>query len=299
MVDVDINQIKYYKKSSSNGRLCRSRTIGNDPSTVLELVRMSDDLTGASRKRSIRARYLMFGVVIALLALGVAVLSLRNDTRPSSYEGARAAYERALLNDPNRADGDFGVQIHDSADGAVYTYETNPMMMRDKDGVLRNSCEARCLVGHKTADGYAVTLPVSFDYSVGEQSFSPMPGSQSVTELTYWDPQQHKPVTLHSSGGHAVRLPKVLYRHNVDDVRRGETAYTVPEWVRSDGAHTVVLDKAIVWYEPGGSLYGTVNLAKLTKTANGFDVCLPKGDYQPINEKDVRGPAARVLSERC
>lgn len=257
------------------------------------------DPSDAMRRRPIRARHLVIGAVIALLALGAAVLNLRDDTRPYSYEAARAAYERALLNDANRVNGDFGVQIHDSADGAVYTYETNPEMMLGKDGVLRNSCEARCLVGHKTADGYAVALPVAFDYSVGMQSFSPMPGSQPVTELTYWDPQQHKPVTLRSSGGRAVELPKVLYRHNVDDVRKGETIYTVPEWVRSDGGRTVVLDKAIVWYEPGGSLYGTVDLAKLTKTASGFDVCLPKGDYQPMNEKDVRGPAARVLSERC
>jgi hypothetical protein len=91
----------------------------------------------------------------------------------------------------------------------------------------------------------------------------------------------------------------VLYRRNVDDVRKSETVYTVPEWVRSDNGRTVVLDQAIVWYEPGGKLYGMVDLAKLTRTANGFDVCLPKGDYQPINEKDVRGPVARVLSERC
>lgn len=250
--------------------------------------------------RPIRARYLVLAGVVILLALGVAALSLvGNNAQPSSYEKARAAYERALLNDPNRANGDFGVQIHDDADGAVYTYETNPEMMRGDDGALKNGCEARCLVGHKTADGYAITLPVSFDYSVGMQSFSPMPESQPVTELTYWDPQQHKPVTLRSTDGRAVTLSKVLYRHNVDDVRKGETVYTVPEWVRSDNDRTVVIDQAIVWYEPGGELYGMVDLAKLTRTAHGFDVCLPKGDYQPINEKDVHGPTARVLSERC
>jgi len=257
------------------------------------------DSTDVLRRRRIRTRYLVIGAVVVLLTLGMVALNLRNDTRPSSYEVARAAYERVLLNDPNRTSGDFGVQIQDDMGGAVYTYETNPEMMRGDDGVLRNGCEARCMVGHKTADGYAVTLPVAFDYSVGMQSFSPMPGSQPVTELTYWDPQQHKPVTLRSSGGRAVGLPKVLYRHNVDDVRKGETVYTVPEWVRSDNGRTVVLDQAIVWYEPGGSLYGTVDLAMLTKTANGFDVCLPKGNYQPISEKDVRGPAVHVLSERC
>ena len=253
----------------------------------------------ALRRRYIRVRYLVLDAVIILLTLGMVALNLLNDARPSSYEAARAAYERVLLNDSNRTIGDFGVQIHDNMDGAVFTYETNPEMMRGDDGALKNGCEARCLVGHKTADGYAVTLPVSFDYSVGMQSFSPMGESQPVTELTYWDPQQHKPVTVRSSKGRAVTLPRVLYRRNVDDVRKGETVYTVPEWVRSDGGRTVVLDHAIVWYEPGGSLYGTVNLAKLTRTANGFDVCLPKGDYQPIDEKDVRGPAARVLSERC
>ena len=257
------------------------------------------DSTDVLRHRRIRTRYLVIGAVVVLLTLGMVALNLRNDTRPSSYEAARATYERVLLNDPNRANGDFGVQIHDDANGAVYTYETGAEMMRGDDGVLRNDCEARCLVGHKTADGYAITLPVSFDYSVGMQAFSPMADSQPVTELTYWDPQQHKPVTVRSSEGRAVTLPKVLYRRNVDDVQRGETVYTVPEWVRSDNGRTVVLDQAIVWYEPGGSLYGTVDLAKLTRTANGFDVCLPKGDYQPINEKDVRGPAARVLSERC
>lgn len=257
------------------------------------------DSTDAPRTRTTRARLLVIGAIITLLALGVAALSLRNGTQPSSYEAARAAYEKALLDDPNRTSGDFGVQIHDDTDGAVYTYETTPEMMRGDDGALKNGCEARCLVGHKTADGYAITLPVSFDYSVGMQSFSPMPESQPVTELTYWDPQQHKPVTLRSTGGRAVHLPKVLYRHNVDDVRKGETVYTVPEWVRSDNGRTVVIDQAIVWYEPGGKLYGMVDLAKLTRTANGFDVCLPKGDYQLINEKDVRGPAAHVLSERC
>ena len=46
-------------------------------------------------------------------------------------------------------------------------------------------------------------------------------------------------------------------------------------------------------------LAASFDLAKLTRTAHGFDVCLPKGDYHPINEKDVHGPAARVLSERC
>lgn len=260
---------------------------------------MSELMDGPQYFRPIRARYLVLVGIIVLLTLGMVVLNLRNDTQPSSYEAARAAYERALLNDPNRINSDFGVQIHDGSDGAVYTYETAIEMVRGSDGVLRNDCEARCMVGHKTADGYAITLPVAFDYSVGMQSFSPMAGSQPVTELTYWDPQQHKPVTVHSTEGRAVTLPKALYRRNVDDVQRGETVYTVPEWVRSDNGRTVVLDHAIVWYEPGGKLYGTVDLAKLTRTASGFDVCLPKGDYQPINEKDVRGPAARVLSERC
>ncbi|HSX30537.1 MAG TPA: hypothetical protein VLE99_01335 [Candidatus Saccharimonadales bacterium] len=259
---------------------------------------MSDSMD-TPRRRPTRAQYLVVGAVVALLALGMVALSLRNSSQPSSYEAARAVYERALLNDPNRTNGDFGVQIHDNADGAVYTYETSAEMMRGDDGVLRNDCEARCMVGRKTVDGYAITLPVAFDYSVGMQSFSPMPGSQPVTELTYWDPQQHKPVTVRSSGGRAVTLPKVLYRRNADDVRKGETVYTVPEWVRSDNGRTVVLDQAIVWHEPGGSLYGTIDLAKLTRTGEGFEVCLPKGDYQPINEKDVRGPEARVLSERC
>ena len=257
------------------------------------------DLTDVPRKRRIRARYLVLAGVVILLTLGMAALSLRNDTQPSSYEAARAAYERTLLNDPNRIDSGFGVQIHDDADGAVYTYETNAEMMRGDDGALRNACEARCLVGHKTADGYAITLPVVFDYSVGEQAFSPMPESQPVTELTYWDPQHHKPVTLRSSDGRAVKLPKVLYRRSINDMHRGETAYTVPQWVRSDDGHTVVLDQAIVWYEPGGDFYGTIDMAKLTRTTDGFDVCLPKGDYQPIDEKDVRGPAARVLNKRC
>jgi len=251
------------------------------------------------RRLSIRARYLVFGVVITLTALGMVALNLRSDTQPSSYEAARVAYERAILDNPNRVDSGFGVQIHDNADGEVYTYETSVVMTRGDDGVAKNACEARCLIGHKTADGYAITLPVVFDYSVGMQSFAPMPESQPVTELTYWDPQQHKPVTLRSTGGRAVKLPKVLYRHSIDDMRRGETAYTVPEWVRSDNGHTVVLDRATVWYEPGGDLYGTIDLAKLTKTADGFDVCLPKGDYQPMEEKGVRGPVAHVLSRRC
>jgi len=251
------------------------------------------------RRRPIRVRYLVLGAVIILPTLGMVALNLRNDARPSSYEAARAAYEKALLNNPNRIDSGFGVQIHDGADGTVYTYETGVVMTRGDDGAPKNACEARCLVGHKTADGYAITLPVSFDYSPGEQAFSPISGSQAVTELTYWDPQQHKPVTLRSSDGRAVKLPKVLYYHSIDDMHKGETAYTVPQWVRSDNGHTVVLDRANVWYEPGGELYGTIDLAKLTRTADGFDVCLPKGDYQPIDEKDVRGPAAHVLSERC
>ena len=51
------------------------------------------DLTDVPRKRRIRARYLVLAGVVILLTLGMAALSLRNDTQPSSYEAARAAYE--------------------------------------------------------------------------------------------------------------------------------------------------------------------------------------------------------------
>ena len=54
-----------------------------------------------------------------------------------------------------------------------------------------------------------------------------------------------------------------------------------------------------MWYEPGGSLYGVVNLARLTKTKDGFEVCLPKGIARPADEKGVYGPAVRVLNGRC
>ena len=82
------------------------------------------ELADAPRHRRIRrSQYLVIGAVITLLALGVAALSLvGNNAQPSSYEKARAAYERALLDNPNRTNSDFGVQIHDNANGAVYTY---------------------------------------------------------------------------------------------------------------------------------------------------------------------------------
>lgn len=255
--------------------------------------------TGAPHPRRIRMWYVAAAGAVATLIVLVAVVlnGQSGSSGPSSYEASRAAYETALLNNPNRVDGDFGVQIHDDAGGAVYTYETRVLTVSTKSG-LKNACESRCMVGHKTADGYAVTLPVSFTYRVGMQDFSPMPGSQPVTELTYWDTQQHRAVTVHSSKGGAVALPRALYGHDIDSVRVGETVYLVPQLVRSDGGHTVVLDHAGVWYEPGGKLYNIVDLAKVTKTDAGFDVCLPTG-YQPISEKGVQGPAAHVLNERC
>lgn len=257
------------------------------------------EFMGAPRPRRIRMRYIVIGgALITLLALVAVMLNVRDSSGPSSYEASRAAYEKALLNNPSRVEGDFGVQIHDDAGGAVYTYETNVLMITAKNGSLKNICDSRCMVGHKTADGYAVSLPVGFSYRVGQQSFSPISTSQPVTELTYWDPQQHRAVTIRSTKGGAVALPKVLYRHDIDNVRVGEIVYTVPQWVRSDDGRTVVIDHAGVWYEPGGKLYNIADLARLTKTNSGFDVCLPAG-YQPINEKGVRGPAAHVLNERC
>lgn len=250
-------------------------------------------------RRRIRVRYLAIGgAVITLLALVAVVLNGNGGNGPSSYEASRAAYEKALLDNPNRVDGDFGVQIHDDAGGAVYTYETTVLMVRAKDGSLKNECEYRCMVGHKTADGYAVTLPVAFSYRAGMQSFSPISGSQPVTELTYWDPQQHRAVTLRAPKGGVVTLPKALYGRNIDNVRNGETVYTVPEFVRNNGSSTVVLNGMTVWTEPGGYLYGMTDLARLTKTKAGFDVCLP-GNYQPIYERGVRGLTAHVLNGRC
>lgn len=247
-----------------------------------------------------RIRLWHVAVVLVLLTLVAIVLSWGgNNTAAPMYEAKRVAYEKALLANPNRVDADFGVQVHDNAGGAMYTYETVPLMMRGKDGTVRNDCQVRCLVGHKTADGYAVTLPVSFTYSVGEQHFSPMPGSQPITELTYWDPQRHMPVTVRAPKGGVVTLPKVLYRRVVRDVRVGETVYTVPQWVRNNGSHLVVIEQATVWYEPGGSIYGMIDLARLTKTKNGFVVCLPQGAPQPIDDKGAYGPVVLELNERC
>ena len=256
--------------------------------------------TDAPHHRRIRPWYVAIGA-IALTLLVLIVVALNSgggQTGPSSYEGRRAAYETALLNNPNRVVADFGVQIHDSTGGAVYTYETRVFTISTKNG-LRNACESRCMVGHKTADGYAVTLPVSFTYSVGEQNFSPMAGSQPVTELTYWDPQQHQAVTIDAPKGEAVTLPHVLYRRVVQDVRVGETVYTVPQWVRNNGSHLVVIEQATVWLEPGGSLYGTIGLARLTRTTNGFVVCLPSDVPRPIDDRGAYGPVVLELNKHC
>lgn len=234
---------------------------------------------------------LFAGILIAGLvavATTVGTSAPANDTASAqSYETARHAYEAALLKAPDRIDSDFGAYVDDKT-STVYTAYA-----------WMGDCTVRCMTVRKVNGGYALTLPVGYSYSPGSQNFEAPFVKNAVTSLTYWDPSEHAARTVVSQDGASVKLPTVLYSRSVDSVRVGETVYVTPDWIRNAHGNTIVLKGVYVQSEPSNAYYGSVDLARLTRTQAGFDACLPSGYHAPISDPNAAGTTVTIASKPC
>lgn len=242
--------------------------------------------------RSTAARIAAVAVAVVLLAVGgFTFWQVRSDSdeAPLYMDSAeRQAYEMALKESPHRATADFAVYIKE--DGRVHaTDPTNRI----------GFCEYRCATVVTVQGGYHVTLPVSFSYQPGSQSFSEPFDRFRVLQLTFWDSALHQPRTVTAPANGTVTLPEVLYKRSVEDVKEGETAYTTPDFIRQTATGPVVLSEVFANREPGGDHYGLVEMARLTRTGEGFDVCLPASYGELIEEDGANGIPARIAPVRC
>lgn len=217
---------------------------------------------------------LFFSMMIVLIVAGFSLHiwwpptteTSRSEAPLPSYEATRYEYEHVLLQNSQRITADFNLYIDNSE------------IFVEEDAVLGgDDCTYRCMVVEQVEDGYAVTLPVAFDYAPGTLA-EPLSPIGNVVQLTYWDPQNHQAKTLTAKNGDTVRLPAVLYdvRH-LEDLTVGESAYTSVAFIRHDNNGRVLLYGMSINYEPGGEPYGLADLAFVERTEEGFDVCLPAG----------------------
>jgi hypothetical protein len=234
-----------------------------------------------------------FSIMIVLIIAGLSLhiwwppTASDSETSQPAYEAERYAYEQALLQDSRRITADFNLHVDNSK---LFVEEYSTTM---------GECDYRCMVVERAEGGYAVTLPVAFDYAPGTFA-EPLYSLGNIVELTYWDPQDHQAKTLTAKNGDTVRLPAVLYdvRH-LEDLTVGESAYTSVAFIRHDNNGRVLLYGMSINYEPGGEPYGLADLAFVERTEEGFDVCLPAGyRVDDLIDSEASGYAATIL-ENC
>lgn len=238
-----------------------------------------------------RRRMVATVLAVTMLVAGGSIwyIAQRSDGEPALYTDSaeRRNYETALKESPHRTTADFAVYIE--KDGRVHA--TDPTRI--------GFCEYRCATVVSVKGGYHVTLPVGFSYRPGSQSFGEPFDRFRVLQLTFWDSVSHQPRTVVAAADATVTLPKMLYQRSVEDMNEGETAYTTPDFVRMTPGGPVVLSEVFVKREPGGDHYGLVDMARLTRTEDGFDVCLPTSYGKLIENENADGIPARVLDTRC
>lgn len=229
-------------------------------------------------------------VAVGLVATLVIALVAGTEKVQSHYQDSleRQNYEAALMADAGRVDATFGT-IVDDATGKLYT-----AYLKD-----RTPCDRQCMTFRQVDGGYAVTLPVAYSYAAGSKSFGSPYERGNITTLTYWDPAVHQPRTLTAAAGESIVLPDVLRDRKITAVQQGETVYTSPAYIRmgADGRIRVI-DFVSVRREPGGSRYGLVDLARLTRTSDGFIACLPPG-HNPLTDGTINSQFTVTLEVGC
>lgn len=241
-----------------------------------------------SGKRFVVGALVVVGLAL-LAAIGYVLLSDAEKVQPFYQDTSeRRNYEAALLAASDRVDADFGTVV-DDVTGKLHTaYITD-----------RSTCERRCMTVKDVDGGYTVTLPVAFSYSTGTKQFGSPYQPGNIVSLTYWDPSEHQPKTITAVAGESVSLPEVLRHRKIDTVQKGETVYISPDFIRygKDGRLRVV-EGVGVRAEPGGSHYGLVELARLTRTSDGFVACLPTG-YQLHSDGVISSSLTVSLALGC
>jgi hypothetical protein len=233
-----------------------------------------------------------FSAMIALIIVGLSLhiwwppTTSDSETSQPAYEAERYAYEQALLEDPRRITADSNLYIDDSE-----------LFVKERSTAL-GECDYRCMVVEQVESGYAVTLPVAFNYAPGTLA-EPLDSLGNIVELTYWDSQDHQAKTLTVRNGDTVRLPAVLYdvRH-LEDIGVGEGAYTSVAFIRHDGdpSQRVLIYGMSIRDEPGGEFYGLADLTYVERTESGFNVCLPDGyTADDLIDSDASGYTATIL----
>lgn len=225
---------------------------------------------------------LMAAIAVALLTSGEKVQPFYQDTPE------RQNYESALMASPGRMEATFGTIVDDTTGRLYAAYITD-----------RPLCDKQCMIVEQIDGGYAVTLPVAYSYAAGSKSFDSPYERGNIARLTYWDPAAHQPRTLTATAGESVVLPDVLRDRKITTVQKGETVYTSPDYIRLgvDGRIRVV-DSVSVRSEPGGSRYGLVDLARLTRTSDGFVACLPAG-RKPLTDGTISSQFTVTLEVGC
>lgn len=239
-----------------------------------------------------RRRMIIALAMVAASFLAAAAFALLGDAGKvqAHYQDTpeRQNYEAALMADPDRVEATFGT-IFDEATGKLHTAYLND----------RGTCRQRCMAARKVDGGYAVTLPVSYTEATASKSFGAPYERGNIVSLTYWNPVSHQPQTITAAPGDSVALPDVFRGRKLDSMRRGETMYVSPYLVRrgTDG-RLRVLANVNVLYEPGGLRYGMIDLARLTRTSDGFVACLP-ASYELLSDEVMNSPYMVTLEVGC
>lgn len=231
-------------------------------------------------------------IVVALGFMAALAFVLCADAKkvPAHYQDTpeRQNYEAALMADPERVEATFGT-IVDDVTGKLHTAYLND----------RGICRQRCMTVKAVDGGYAVSLPVAYVDATASKSFLAPYEPGNIVELTYWDPVAHQPRTITAPSGDSVVLPEVFHSRKLDSMKRGETMYASPYMVRRGTDERVrVLGNIPVFYEPGGSRYGMIDLARLTRTSDGFVACLPAG-YELLRDEAMSSPYVVTLEVGC
>jgi hypothetical protein len=242
----------------------------------------------------------VFGAITAITAVIAALLFFVHSANSNRTSGAPAHHATYSASDVKRYEYETAVHTLSgvAADFALFIDDTSGKAYTAYHDV---TCDGRpCATSAKLADGsFAVTLPVAFSYSAGSQGFD-KPEMGRVSSLTFWNAKTHQAETITATSGETVKLPEVLYRRNVEVVAVGESVYTSPDYIRvGAGGSSFVLPKIPVWYEDGGSFYGTIELARITRGSDGgFYICLPDG-YTQLGDTIVGGMPAKILPSGC
>lgn len=145
-------------------------------------------------------------------------------------------------------------------------------------------CKYRCGTLRRTPNGTEVTLPVGY---IHDRDVSPFPQTRtSITRLTYWDEESHRPRTIVRRPGQvSVELPDSILEHQgVNGLQHEKTAYVEAWQIRQTTDGRIFLNpEAAIRNEPLGRQFMRGEDALIVKRGDGkgIVVVLPKG-YRPV-----------------